>query len=127
MGDGRAQVSLIVTQGVQRVFQFGGRGVLEQVPMGARFQGLHDQGRVGVHRQDQHFGLRADPLELLQGFEAACLLHGNIQQHDIRRQVLDHVEQLRAIIGLANNRVARKIQHQGAYACPDQRVVIHQK
>ncbi|MNP43261.1 hypothetical protein D3C76_1370700 [compost metagenome] len=29
MGDGRAQVALIVTQGFQRLFQFGGRGVLE--------------------------------------------------------------------------------------------------
>jgi hypothetical protein len=41
--------------------------------------------------------------------------------------MLDHREQLRAVIGLANDRVARKVEHQGAYASPDQRVVIHQK
>jgi hypothetical protein len=41
--------------------------------------------------------------------------------------MLNQREQLRTVIGLANDRVARKVQHQGAHASPDQRVVIHQK
>ena len=44
----------------------------------------------------------------------------------IRGQVLDHFEQLRAVIGLTDDRIARQIHYQGAHASPDQRVVIHQ-
>jgi hypothetical protein len=41
--------------------------------------------------------------------------------------VFDHFQQLRAVIGFAYNGVAGQIHYQGAHACPDQRVVIHQK
>jgi len=68
MGDGRAQVALVAAQGIEGLGQFGGGGVLEQVAVGADFQGLHDQLRVGVHRQDQHLALRANALESLQRF-----------------------------------------------------------
>ncbi|MCY1448323.1 hypothetical protein D9M71_649820 [compost metagenome] len=84
VGNGRAQIALVVAQGVQRVLEFGRRGVLEQIAVGAGLQGLHDEGRVGVHRQDQDLALWAHPLELLQGFEAAGLAHRNIQQDNIR-------------------------------------------
>ncbi|MCY1176820.1 hypothetical protein D9M73_171060 [compost metagenome] len=108
------------------MLEFGRRGVLEQVAMGSGFQRLHDEGRIGMHRQDQNLALRAHPLELLQGFEAAGLAHRNIQQNNIGGQMPDHFEQLRAVIGLADDGIAGQIHYQGAHASPDQRVVIHQ-
>ncbi|MCY1358306.1 hypothetical protein D9M69_448360 [compost metagenome] len=126
VGNGRAQIALVVAQGFQRVLEFGRRGVLEQVAMGSGLQRLHDQGRVGVHREDQDLALRAHPLELLQGFEAAGLAHRNIQQDNIRGETPNHFEQLRAVTGLTDDGIAGQIHYQGAHASPDQRVVIHQ-
>jgi hypothetical protein len=54
VGDGRAQVTLVVAQCGEGLFQLGGAGVLEQVAMGAAFQGAHDQVGVGVHGQHQY-------------------------------------------------------------------------
>ncbi len=69
----------------------------------------------------------ACPLELLQGVQAAGVLHGNVQQHDIGVQPFDQFDQLRAITGFANDGIARDIHDQRAYAGPDQGVVIYQK
>ncbi|MNR08860.1 hypothetical protein D3C85_1250360 [compost metagenome] len=84
VGDGRAQVAFVVTQGLECMLEFGGGCVLEQVAVCAGFQCLHDDGRVGVHGQDQHLALRPDAFELLQCFQASGLPHGNVQQDNIR-------------------------------------------
>ncbi|MNH37607.1 hypothetical protein D3C79_985290 [compost metagenome] len=60
VGDGRAQVALVAAQRRQCLLKLGGGSVLEQVAMGAAFQCLHDQLRVGVHREDQHLAATAE-------------------------------------------------------------------
>lgn len=127
VGDGRAQVAFIVAQGLEGVLEFCGGGVLEQVAVGAAFQGLHDQGRVGVHRQDQHLALRVERLEPAQGVEAAGVFHRQVQQDDVRMQPFDHFQQERAVIRFTDHRVSGNVHDQGTHASPDERVVIHQE
>ncbi len=88
--------------------------------MGTDFQGLHDQLRIGVHRQDQHLAVRAYGLQLAQGIEPADIAHRQVEQDDIRVQSFDGFEQLGAIAGFANHGIARNFQYQGAYTGPDQ-------
>jgi len=92
VGNGRAQVAFVIAQGIQGMFELGGRGVFEQVAMSPGFECLHDERRVGVHRQDEHFALRTYSFESLQGFKATGFPHGDIQQDDVRGQLLDHLE-----------------------------------
>ncbi|MCY1456822.1 hypothetical protein D9M71_740680 [compost metagenome] len=86
MGNGRAEVALTVAHCSQGLLQFGGAGVLEQVAVGAAFQGPHDQVRVGVHRQDQHLAGVAAGAQLGEGIQAAGRAHGDVQQDDVRGQ-----------------------------------------
>ncbi|MCY1563117.1 hypothetical protein D9M68_1006040 [compost metagenome] len=79
MGNGRAQVTLVAAKRRQRLFQFGGRGVLEQIAMGAAFQGLHDQLGIGVHRQDQYLAATAAGAQAAEGLQAAGRAHGDVQ------------------------------------------------
>ena len=95
--------------------------------MGTCLQGTHDQLRIGVHRQDQHFALGVGVLELLQRIQAAGVLHRQVQQDDIGLQGIELCEYLRAVGGLANHRIAGDIQDQCAHTRADQGVVIYQQ
>lgn len=127
MGNRRAQVPFAVAQGFQGMPQLGSRGVLEQIAVGPGLQGLHDQGRVGMHRQDQDLALRAGRLESAQRFQAAGMLHRQVQQDDVRMELLDHFQQVRAIVGFTDHGVSGNIHDQRTHASPDERVVIHQE
>ncbi|MNP65906.1 hypothetical protein D3C76_1615400 [compost metagenome] len=73
-----------------------------------------------MHRQDQHFALGANRLELLQRFEPADVAHGQIQQNDVWSQVLDHFEHLGAISGFSDDGVTGNVHDQCAYTGPDE-------
>ncbi|MCY1422335.1 hypothetical protein D9M71_380120 [compost metagenome] len=120
MGDCGAQVTLIVAQGAQGLFEFGSCCVLEQVTMSTQFERLHDQLRVGMHRKDQHLAAWARCQQALQCLKAAGCAHGDVEQDDVRVGVYDQLEQLRAIAGFCNHVVTGKIRDQGTHTGPDQ-------
>ncbi|MNC63875.1 hypothetical protein D3C75_1140330 [compost metagenome] len=106
MGNGRAQVTFVIAQGFQRMFQFGGRGVFEQIAMSPRLQGLHDQLRIGVHGENQHLAATAEGAQAAQGVQAAGAAHGDIQQDDVRVQLHDQFGHLAAVVGFADHGIA---------------------
>ncbi|MNJ63449.1 hypothetical protein D3C77_593500 [compost metagenome] len=105
MGNRRAQVAFAVAQCCQCLFQLGGGGVLEQVAMGAAFQGLHDQFGIGMHRQDQDLAAAAAGAQLGQGVEAVGRTHGNVQQDNVRLQLQGQLRHLAAVIAFTHHRV----------------------
>ena len=69
---------------VDRLDELGVGGLLQQVPVRARCEGLADVRGVVLHREHEHLRRRAAASELGQHVDAAPARHDDVEQHHVR-------------------------------------------
>ena len=121
-----AEVQLSRLHRIDGFEQIGVGGALVDVGGGARLHGLFDVVLVLVHGQHDHFGARPAALDLPQAIQPVHLRHGQVEQQQVRLQLLKQLESLFAVSRFAYHRKVRVALQQQFQAGAEEFVVIRQ-
>ena len=121
-----AEVQLPRLHRLDGLEQIGVGGALVDIGGGPRLHGLLDVVLVLVHGQHDHFGLRPAALDLPQAVQPVHFRHGQVEQQQIRFELLKQLEGLFAVRRLAHHRQVRIALQQQFQAGAEEFVVIRQ-